>query len=94
MLYRKDDTDAFDQKFLKIELETLIDITISKVEFRCGQILKIFENPLFPIDVALSSEETAILSYTNTCYLAIYDEQGRKRTCEGSITFPTKGAVV
>lgn len=93
-LYRKDDTNAFEQKFLKIELETPIDITISKVDFRCGQILKTFENPLFPLKIDLTSEETAILSYTNTCYLAIYDELGRKRTCKGSLTFETKGAVV
>lgn len=93
-LYRKDDTNAFEQNFIEIELENAFGIEITKAEFRCGQVLKSFESPLFPLKIDLTSDETEKLSYTNTCYLAIYDEKGRKRTCEGSLTFPTKGAVV
>lgn len=93
-IYKKDDTNAFDQKFLRIELENPSNLKILKAEFRCGKILKIFTDPKFPLDVDLTNEETDQLSYSNTCYLAVYDEFGRKRTCEGSFSFPAKGAVV
>lgn len=94
MLYRGDDTDAFNGKFITIELENAENLIISKAEFKCGTILKTFENPLFPLQVSLSAEETAQLNYTNNCYLALYDEEGRKRTCAGTITITSKREVV
>lgn len=94
MLYRGDDTDAFGQKFITIELENVNELIISKAEFRCGNILKTFENPIFPIEVSLTSEETSQLQQNNICYLAIYDEQGRKHTCNGYLTFYSKQEVV
>ena len=94
MLYRGDDTNAFDAKFLEIDLENVEGLTISKAEFRCGSILKTFENPLFPISISLTSEETAKLGMNNACYLAIYDELGRKHTCKGVLTFTSKLKVV
>lgn len=94
MTYRKDDTNAFFQKFIEIELENQTGLEISKAIFRCGRVTKTFENPIFPLPIDLSSDETALLDASNTCYLAVFDEQGRKRTCEGSLSFPTKGQVV
>lgn len=94
MLYRGDDTNAFNNKFITIELENAEGLIISKAEFKCGAILKTFENPVFPIDISLTSQETLKLSQDNVCYLAIYDEQGRKRTCSGYLTFSTKREVV
>ena len=94
IIYTKDDTNAFDNNFLTIELENATGLAISKAEFRCGKIFKTFENPMFPLTVNFSSEETELLNYTNACYLAVYDEQGRKRTCEGHIIFNARKGVV
>lgn len=94
MIYRGDDTNAFGNKFLTVELENTNNLIISKAEFKCGTILKTFENPEFPLQISLSREETLQLSYTNDCYLALYDEEGRKRTCSGSITITSKREVV
>lgn len=93
-LYRGDDTNAFNCKFLTINLMNANGLSISKAEFRCGAIIKTFENPTFPISVSLNSEETQKLWVTNTCSLAIYDELGRKKTCEGTITIPTRAKAV
>ena len=94
MLYRGDDTNAFGGKFITINLDNAEGLNISKAEFRCAAILKTFENPTFPLEVNLSSEETSQLTGHNSCYLAIYDEHGRKHTCEGVLTFESKKEVV
>lgn len=94
MLYRGDDTNAFDRKFIKVNLKNAEGLNISKAEFKCGTILKTFDNPTFPFDIELTAEETQKLNYSNACYLAIYDEQGRKVTCKGNFTFSTKAQVV
>lgn len=93
-IYRGDDTGAFDGKFLQINLNNLSEKVITKAEFRCGAIFKVFENPLFPIDINLTSEETLKLQDENSAFLAIYDEQGRKKTIMSDIVFKTKGRVV
>lgn len=94
MIFRGDDTNAFGSKFITIDLENAKGLTISKAEFKCGTILKTFENPIFPIAISLTREETLKLFHSNTCYLAIYDEIGRKHTCSGYLTFTTEREVV
>lgn len=93
-IFTKDDTNAFNQNFLIIELENPTGLAVSKAEFRCGKIFKTFKNPVFPLEIDFSAEETELLNYTNACYLAVYDEQGRKRTCEGHIIFNARKGVV
>ena len=86
-VYKGDDTAAFGLTFLKINILNSDGYNISRAEFRCGEILKKFENPEFPITINLTADETEKLQLRNTCYLAIYDENGLKKTCSGSITF-------
>ena len=93
-IHKGDDTNAFDTKFISVVLENSDLLDISKAEFRCGTVLKTFEDPIFPLDIDLTSEETSKLDYQNVCYLAIYDRQGRKKTCEGYLTFTAKGRAV
>lgn len=93
-IYTGDDSNAFGQDFLKIEIENLTMYEISKAIFRCGEIIKEIENPEFPLKIDLTSKESELLKSMNTCYLAVFDEYGRKQTCEGSITFPAKKGVV
>lgn len=94
MLYKGDDTNAFNNKFLTIDVEGIENVTISKAEFKCGTILKTFENPTFPLEVNFTGEETKKLLGSNSCYLAIFDEFGRKRTLDGHLTFTCAEEVV
>lgn len=93
-IFRGDDTSAFNNKFLTIELDNPNNLVISKAEIKCGSITRIIEKPIFPIEINLTSKETETLNAENTCYLAVYDELGRKKTCSGSLTFNTKREVV
>lgn len=93
-LYRGDDTDAFGSSFITINLATSISGTISKAVFQCGSVRKIFDDPIFPLSIELTSAETKSLKSENICYLAVWDEDGKKRTCEGSLTFNTQSGVV
>lgn len=92
---RGDDTDAFGFGFLTINLENAQDYTISKAEVRIGVIKKIFDNPVFPLHVSLNKGETEQLNeFNNKCFMAIYDTQGRKYTCEGTLSFKANPKVV
>lgn len=93
-IYKTDDTAAFGNSFITINLENPLGYTISKAIFVCGCIQKSFENPVFPIVINFSSQETASFSSTNTCYLVVFDELGRQRTCKGTLTFKAQNGVL
>lgn len=93
-IFRFDDTDAFDQDFIIINPKIPEGWVISKAVWRAGSIIKEFPNPIFPIKVSLNHEETGQLQSINTCYLAVYDTQGRKQTCLGSLKFMSQAEVV
>ena len=95
MIRKGDDTNAFDFSFLTVNLKNSEQYTITKAEIRIGILTKTIENPVFPLDIALSREETMSLSTCgNDCYMAVYDTEGRKYTCDGSLTFKVKPKVV
>lgn len=87
-----DNTAAFGGRLLVIRLsnKTGEEINISKAVFVCGPVRVVFENPVFPLLVNLTEQQTAQLGCCNTCYLAVWDEQGRKLTCSGSIGIKTE----
>lgn len=95
-LFQGDDTAAFGGNFLSIYLTVkdeegnIIEPQpkIIKAEIKIGCIRKIFENPDFPIlEINLTNQETATLKAVNNIYMAVWDENGLKRTCEGMISF-------
>jgi len=97
MIRKGDDTNAFDQEFLEVRVKDADKYTISKAELRIGSIIKTFENPVFPIKISLTREETMMLSTCssgNDCYLAVYDDQNRKKTLEGTTNIPVAPRVV
>ena len=96
MTVRKgDDTNAFDFSFLTVELDNPENFLITKAEIKIGTIVKTIENPQFPLEVELSKNETIKLSECrNQCFMAVYDDVGRKYTCEGSLVFPANPKVV
>lgn len=93
-IYKTDDTAAFGNSFITINLENPLGYTISKAIFVCGCIHKTFENPIFPLVINFNSAETGGMGFTNTCYLVVYDSEGRQRTCKGNLTFKTKDGVI
>ena len=94
-IHRGDDTDAFGFGFLTINLENPDNLTITKAEIRIGVIVKTFNNPVFPLQVSLNSQETELLNeFGNKCYMAIYDTNNKKYTCEGTLCFKASPKVV
>lgn len=94
-IHRGDDTDAFGFGFLTINLENPDNLTITKAEIRIGVIVKTFNNPVFPLQVSLNSQETELLNeFGNKCYMAIYDINNKKYTCEGTLCFKASPKVV
>lgn len=93
-IYKGDNTAAFGGSFITINLINPLGYTVSKVIFVCGCIQKTFENPVFPLVVNFTSEETKRLNANNVCQLVAYDEQGRQKTCTGTLVFPAKNGVI
>lgn len=85
---RGDNTRAFGGDFLRIYLNNPNNIYISKAVFHVNHDLeKVYENPVFPLRVNFTGEETMLLRQDNTCQLALWDESGRRRTADGKFTF-------
>ena len=93
-IFKSDDTGAFDNSFITIELENPLGYTISKAMFVCGCFRKEINNPQFPIVINFTSDETKKFNFKNTCYLVVWDEQGRQKTCTGSLTFEAQNGVI
>ena len=93
--YKGDDYDAFDEDWAVLELAIPEDWVVTKAKFRVGNLPAMtFENPVFPFVVNLNSSQTSNLKDVNTCYMAIYDHKGRKKTLIGSWTFVAEDEVV
>lgn len=93
-LYQGDHSGAFGNTFITINLKNPHQFEVSKIEFKCGCILKTFENPEFPLRINFDEEETKRLDFKNACYVKAYDNMGRPKTCKGTLIFRTKGEVV
>lgn len=93
-IFQGDDTAAFGNNFITINLYNPLNYTISKAVFVCNCFTKTFDDPTFPLVINFDSAETVKLRSTNTCFLIVYDEQGRQQTCQGTLTFNAqKGAL-
>lgn len=95
-IFQGDNTAAFGANFLTINIavEEGEIPTITRAELKIGCILKSFSNPTFPLTINLSEAETSKLQSQNTAYLAVWDSEGRKKTCTGKITFSTQARRV
>lgn len=93
-IYKGDDTNAFGQNFIRIDLVNDSNYTISKCIFQCGPIQKIYTRPQFPLYVNFSHVESERLYQTSECYLQVFDEKGLRQTCKGSLTFTARPKVV
>ena len=83
-----DDSNAFGQNLLRITLKDkdhlLDNHSISKAELNVNGVTKVFNNPVFPLIINLTSAESEKLACgENMAFLAIWDEEGKKVTPEG-----------
>lgn len=93
-IFKGDDSGAFGNNFITINLDNPLGYPISKAIFVCGCIQKPFKNPVFPLTINLTSQETVKLRSSNVCYLVVYDSEGRQKTCQGSLTFNAQNGVI
>lgn len=93
-IYMGDNTGAFGNNFITINLENPLGYQITKAVFVCNCLTKTFENPQFPLTVNFDSSETAKLRSSNTCFLVVFDELGRQKTCTGNLTFKAQNGVL
>ena len=93
-IYMGDNTAAFGNNFITINLENPLEYPISKAVFVCNCLTKTFENPVFPLVINFDSKETAKLRSSNTCFLVVYDSEGRQKTCTGNLTFKAQNGVL
>ena len=89
-IYKGDDTNAFGNNLIQINLDGADGLTISKVIFQCGTLQKTYVRPKFPIFIDFSSDETKRLDEDSVCYLQVFDEKGRRQTCETTLSFKAK----
>lgn len=93
--YKGDDFDAFDEEWAIIELDIPEDWIVSKAKFKVGNLPSmLLEGNEFPRPVSLDSSQSVNLKDVSTCYMAIYDYKGRKKTLKGSWTFVAEDEVV
>lgn len=96
-IYKGDDTSAFGNNFITIELDNPLGYTVSKVEFvvngGCPKIPAI-ENPQFPLIINFDSWQTAQLRPNNVGQLVVWDEDGRQKTCQGKVLFSAQNGVL
>lgn len=92
-IFKNDDIGAFGGK-ITINLSNPENYTITKAEFQCGCYYKEFDNPVFPLEIKPTREDTAKFNNVNVCFLRIYDSNGLRQTCKGSMTIQAQNEVV
>lgn len=91
MQIRGDDTNAFGQdEFLRINFTIPEGQTCNKAVLICGELKLEFVEPVSPIRIDLTSEQTAILKDNNCCDLILYDGLNRKQTIPCIAEFKTE----
>ena len=93
-IFKGDNTGAFGNSFITINLDNPQGFVVSKAIFVCGCIKKTFNNPVFPLVINLTSSETEKLGASNVCYLVAFDSQNRQKTCKGTLTFKAQNGVL
>lgn len=95
MLTRGDDSDAFGQEeFLRINYNVPAGQVVSRAILVCGALKLTFNNPSNPIEVNLTSEQTAILKDNNCCNIVLYDALNKQITIPCIAEFKTREGVL
>ncbi len=96
-IYKGDNTAAFGNNFITIELDNPLGYTVSKCEFVVnGGAPKIppIEDPQFPLIINFDSRQTTQLRPNNVGQLVVWDAEGRQKTCQGKVLFTAQDGVI
>ena len=94
-IYKGDSLGAFGEDGITVNLYNPEHYTIAKAEFKVGNLpTLIINNPQFPLHINIDKKDTEYLQQQNSCYLAVYDENGNKVTCKGVFNIVAKDKVV
>lgn len=97
-IYKGDDTGAFGNNFITINLDNPQSYPISKILFvvnsGCGIKPKEYKNPTFPIIINFTRQETSKFQDVNTAKLIAYDQNGLQYTCPQTLTFKARNGVI
>jgi hypothetical protein len=93
MVYKNDDMGAFGGRIV-VNFNNTSEYTITRAEFQCGSYYQNVENPVFPLEFKPTREDTKKFSNNNLCYLRVYDENGLRKTCKGTLNIPAQNEVI
>lgn len=94
-IYKGDDTGGFGGTFLTVYAKIPEGYAVSKAKIKIGNLpVFTYTDPVFPLQINLTSAQTRQLATQNECYMAVYDGAGRKRTLKGTLKFVAKDEVV
>ena len=89
-VFTSDDTGAFGNDFITINLKNDLNYPVSKIDFitnnGCIPTKEIY-NPVFPLKINYDRTETVKFLPVNTCRLRAYDQNGLRKTCNNTLTF-------
>ena len=89
-----DNAQAFDGAPIEIEFDTDgKEVSRALFVINSGIIVKEFENPVSPLEVELDEEDTIKLQFRNIGKLILFDSEGRKHTCDGTLEFTANEGV-
>ena len=93
--YRGDNFQAFDGNPIVVEFETNgMEVSRALFVINSGTIVKEFKNPVSPLSIELNENETKKLNLAkNIANLILFDSQGRKKTCDGTLEFSLNEGV-
>ena len=78
----------------RVQLPEGVTYTISKAVFECGKIRKEFVDPVVPLKITLTGEDTKLCEFKNVGYLGIVDGDGDSHTCNGYVVFEAVDGVI
>lgn len=96
-IYKGDDTGAFGNTFIRINIKNPEGKEITKAQFVVNggcPYLEPVENPVFPMDINFTSEQTEKMCSSNTGKLIVWDSNNLRSTCKGSITWDCLNGVI
>ena len=92
-VYKSDDMGAFGGK-ITVNINNPNNYEITRAEFQCGCYYQEVKNPIFPLIFKPTREDTKKFSSNNICYLRVYDANGLRMTCRGSMNIPAQNEVI
>ena len=92
-IFKGDDIGSFGGK-ITVNFDNPKGYTITRAEFQCGCFYQNINNPVFPLEFKPTREQNEKFSSANVCYLRVYDENGLRKTCTGTMTLYAQNGVI